>query len=165
MNRRWSSLGKKYRIFVLGAILFWFLSCMIVTPVYTTVTLEFAEDPRGEVITTIYAGPRQHVRPSDARSRVVNSGTARISFLDVRYGTHCSLKRIDPLDQSYTEGTLTVERLTVRQNGFLTIDLTGEELRECFTGNEHVQFTDETGFTFAVTGEDPQLLPKESFCS
>lgn len=165
MNRRWSSLGKKYRIFVLGGILFWFLSCMIVTPVYTTVTLEFAEDPRGEVITTVYAGPRQHVRPSDARSRVVNSGTARISFLDVRYGTHCSLKRIDPLDQSYTEGTLTVERLTVRQNGFLTIDLTGEELRDCFTGNEHVQFADETGFTFAVTGEDPQLLPGESFCS
>ena len=150
---------------MLGAIALWFLFCIAVTPVYTTVTMEFAEDPRGEVITTVYAGPRQHVRPSDAKSRVVNSGTARISFLDVRYGNHCSLKRIDPLDQSYTAGTLTVERLTVRQNGFKTIDLTGEELRGCFTGNEHVKFTDEKGFTFAVTGEDPQLLPTESFCS
>ena len=117
----------------------WLLLCMVFTPIYTTVTLELAEDPSGEYITTIYAGPRENIRPSDAKSRVINSGTARISFLDVRYGGHCSLKRIDPLDRAYDNGPVTLKSLTVRQNGILTIRLEGEQLRSYFTGNEHVR--------------------------
>ena len=58
-----------------------FLFCLLVTPVYTTVTMTFAEDPSGEVITTVYSGPRTNVSASDAKSRVVNSGVARIAFL------------------------------------------------------------------------------------
>ncbi|MCI8598607.1 MAG: DUF2142 domain-containing protein [Lachnospiraceae bacterium] len=159
-------MGKKEkkRIWGLGAIVIgWLLLCILLTPVYTTVTLTFAEDPSGEVITTIYAGARTNVSPSDARSRVVNGGIARISFLDIQYGSHCSLKRIDPVDQAYEAGDLTITHITVRQNGILTISLEGEELGNYFTGNEHVQFINETDFTFAVTGEDPQLLPNEQF--
>lgn len=151
------------KLFLAAAVL-WLLICMLVTPVYTTVTLTFASDPAGEVITTVYAGPRNQVTPSDARSRVVNSGVARISWLDFQYDAHCSLKRIDPVDQSY-DGTLTIEKLTVRKNGMKVISLSGTELKEFFTGNEQVAFSDDSDFTFTVTGEDPQLLPLESFQS
>ena len=154
---------KQRNLFLGAAILLWLMICMVLTPVYTTVTLTFENDPSGEVITTVYAGPRENVSPSDARSRVVNSGVARISYLDIHYGNHCSLKRIDPVDRFY-DGELTVSSITVRQNGIVTMRLTeAEELRACFTGNEQVAFTDETGFTFTVTGEDPQLIPTEAF--
>lgn len=164
MKNLWQNHWKKQNRYILAAIVLWLLVCALLTPVHTTVTLEFAEDPSGEFVTTVYAGPRQHVRPSDARSRVINYGTARISFLDVRYGKHCSLKRIDPVDQHCKE-LLTLQSLTVRQNGIHTICLKEEELRKYFTGNEQVAFTDDTGFTFEVTGEDPQLLPTEEFAS
>ena len=82
-NRTWTLAG--------AAALAWLILCLIVTPVYTTVTLTFAEDPSGEVITTVFAGPGENVTSSDARSRVVNSGVARISWLDLKYGKHCSL--------------------------------------------------------------------------
>ncbi len=157
--------GRRVKLLLGCALFVWLLACMLVTPVYTTITINFAEDPSGEYITTVYAGPRQHVRPEDAKSRVINSGTARISFWDIQYGSHCSLKRIDPLDGAYDVSPLVIESLTVRQNGFVTIALEGEELKSCFTGNEHVQFTEDAGFSFEVTGEDPQLLPSDSFCA
>ncbi len=164
MKNFWQNHWKKQNKYILAALLLWFLLCIFLTPVYTTVTMELKEDPSGEFVTTVYAGPRQHVRPSDARSRVINYGTARISFWDVRYGKHCSLKRIDPVDQLCGEN-LTIQSLTVRQNGILTIQLKGEELRQYFTGNEQVLFTDDKEFTFAAAGEDPQLLPTKAFCS
>lgn len=163
MKKKWYNCSKQYKLLLGGALVLWLLVCILLTPVYTTVTLDFADDPSGEYITTVYAGPRSHVRASDAKSRVINSGTARISFLDVRYGKHCALKRIDPLDREYESGPLTVQRMTVRQNGFLTIDLNEEQLRRFFTGNDQVRFTAEDGFTFEVTGGDPQLLPTEEF--
>lgn len=165
MNRtiNWLNSKNAYKLPIFVVLCVWLILCIFLTPVYTTVTLSFAEDPSGEYITTVYAGPREHVRAEDAKSRVINSGVARISFLELRYGKHCSLKRIDPLDQFY-EGPLTLERLTIRQNGYLTMDLREEELRNYFTGNEQIQFTDGTGFTFTITGEDPQLLPTEAFC-
>ena len=46
----------KKKLFVPAAVL-WLLVCILVTPIYTTMTLTFAEDPAGEVITTVYAGP------------------------------------------------------------------------------------------------------------
>lgn len=163
MRKKWFDCGKWHRFLLGGALILWLLVCIVLIPVYTTVTLDFAEDPSGEYITTVYAGPRSHVRASDAKSRVINSGTARISFLDVHYGKHCSLKRIDPLDRGYESGALTLQRVTVRQNGFVTIDITEKELRSFFTGNEQVHFVGEDGFTFEVTGEDPQLLPTAEF--
>ena len=120
-NRKWVLAG--------AAALLWLLICLLVTPVYTTVTLTYAEDPSGEVITTVFAGPGENVSASDAKSRVVNSGVARISWLDLKYGNHCSLKRIDPVDQAYSEGELTVDSLTVRKNGIVVISLEGEELK------------------------------------
>ena len=107
--------------FCLAAALLWIVLCVIATPVYTTVTLSFQDDPEGEVITTVYAGPQAHVVPSDARSRVVTSAVARISYLDFRLGNRCSLKRIDPVDQDYQGGPLTLTGMTVRQNGILTL--------------------------------------------
>lgn len=154
-NRRWTLAA--------AATLFWLILCLLVTPVYTTVTLNYSEDPSGEVITTIFAGPGKNVSAQDAKSRVVNSGTARISWLDLKYGSHCSLKRIDPVDQTYSEGELTIESLIVRKNGIVTISLEGEELLDYFTGNEQVVFADTGSFTFSVVGEDPQLLPTEAF--
>ena len=82
MTTIWNN--RKHRNLFLGAaILLWLMICPVLTPVYTTVTLTFEDDPSGEVITTVYAGPRENVSPSDARSRVVNSGVARISYLDI----------------------------------------------------------------------------------
>ena len=153
----------KKKLFVAAAVL-WLLVCMLITPVFTTVTLTFAEDPAGEVITTVYAGPRNNISPSDARSRVVNSGVARIFWLDFQYGSHCSLKRIDPVQQAY-DGALTIEKLTVRKNGLPVISISGGELKNYFTGNEQTAFTDGADFSFTVTGEDPQLLPLDSFRS
>ena len=63
----------------------------------------------------------------------------------------------------YEGGELTIASVTVRQNGIQTIALTEEELQQYFTGNEHLQFAENTGFTFVVTGEDPQLLPTAEF--
>ncbi len=150
-------------MFAGGALVLLFLFCLLVTPVYTTVTMTFAEDPSGEVITTVYSGPRTNVSASDAKSRVVNSGVARISFLDLKYGRHCSLKRIDPVDQLSGNETLTVDSLTVRKNGIPVISLSGNELFQYFTGNEHLILQDGDTFTFALTGEDPQLLPTDDF--
>lgn len=150
-------------MFTGGALVLLFLFCLLVTPVYTTVTMTFAEDPSGEVITTVYSGPRTNVSASDAKSRVVNSGVARISFLDLKYGRHCSLKRIDPVDQLSGNETLTVDSLTVRKNGIPVISLNGNELFQYFTGNEHLILQDGDTFTFALTGEDPQLLPTDDF--
>ena len=151
------------RVFAGGALVLLFLFCLLVTPVYTTVTMTFAEDPSGEVITTVYSGPRTNVSASDAKSRVVNSGVARISFLDLKYGRHCSLKRIDPVDQLSGNETLTVDSLTVRKNGIPVISLSGKELFQYFTGNEQLILQDGATFTFALTGEDPQLLPTDDF--
>lgn len=150
-------------MFTGGALVLLFLFCLLVTPVYTTVTMTFAEDPSGEVITTVYSGPRTNVSASDAKSRVVNSGVARISFLDLKYGRHCSLKRIDPVDQLSGNETLTVDSLTVRKNGIPVISLSGNELFQYFTGNEQLILQDGDTFTFALTGEDPQLLPTDDF--
>ena len=150
-------------MFAGGALVLLFLFCLLVTPVYTTVTMTFAEDPSGEVITTVYSGPRTNVSASDAKSRVVNSGVARISFLDLKYGRHCSLKRIDPVDQLSGNETLTVDSLTVRKNGIPVISLSGKELFQYFTGNEQLILQDGATFTFALTGEDPQLLPTDDF--
>lgn len=161
MTKNWTK--RSWAIGITAAVVTWLLLCFFLTPVYTTVTLTFEEDPRGEVITTVYAGPGENVKPKEAKSRVINSGTARISYQDIQYGDHCSLKRIDPLQQSYEEGPLTISRLTVRQNGLLTISLAGEELGAYFTGNEHLRVTEGKAFTFQVTGEDPQLLPTEKF--
>ena len=100
----------------------WLLVCMVFTPVYTTVTLNFAEDPGGEVITTVFSGFGKHVSGHDARYRVVNYGVARISYLDIQYGSHCSLKRIDPLDQYYNrEEPLSLTGLTISKNGIRVI--------------------------------------------
>ncbi len=148
-----------------AAVLVWLLLCVFVTPVYTTVTLTFAEDPHGEVITTVFTGLRGQVTGRDARYRAVNHGIARISFLDLQYGSHCSLKRIDPLDQYYSAGEpLTLTGLTVSKNGIPTMELKGSELTSCFLVNEDMELLEgQEGFTFLVTGEDPQMLPGASF--
>ena len=57
----------------------------LVTPVYTTVTLTYAEDPSPEKSSRPFSPvPGENVTASDARSRVVNSGVARISWLDLK---------------------------------------------------------------------------------
>ena len=68
--------NKKLVILALAAL--WTVLCLFLTPVYTTVTLNFAEDPHGEVIVTVFAGPREQAAARDARYRVVNRGTARV---------------------------------------------------------------------------------------
>lgn len=142
----------------------WLLVCMVFTPVYTTVTLNFAEDPGGEVITTVFSGFGKHVSGHDARYRVVNYGVARISYLDIQYGSHCSLKRIDPLDQYYNrEEPLSLTGLTISKNGIRVIELTGEELSSYFSLNDDMKLLHGDSFTFQVTGQDPQMLPNNSF--
>ena len=131
----------KNKKLLFGSILcIWLLACMLFTPVYTTVTLNFAQDPSGEVITTVFTGFGKHVSGRDARYRVVNQGIARISYLDIQYGGHCSLKRIDPLDQYYSkEEPLSLTGLTISKNGIRVMELTGAELSACFSVNDDMK--------------------------
>ena len=153
----------KKKLFAAAAVL-WLLVCMFVTPVFTTVTLTFENDPHGEVVTTVFSGPGENVSGRDEHHRVVVNGVARIFFGDLQYGSHCSLKRIDPLDQHYSTGEpLTITGLTVSKNGIQTVDLTGDKLGTYFTVNSDLELLGEDGFTFLVTGEDSQMLPTEAF--
>ncbi len=148
---------------LLPAVL-WTVVCLFFTPVYTTVTLTFAEDPHGEVITTVFATPREQVTARDARYRVVNRGIARISYFDLQYGEHCALKRIDPLDQYYTSGEpLTLTEMTISKNGIVTARLGSEDLFHCFSSNGDLELLEGETFTFRVTGEDPQLWSTRDF--
>ena len=153
----------KKKLFAAAAVL-WLLVCMFVTPVFTTVTLTFENDPHGEVVTTVFSGPGENVSGRDEHHRVVVNGVARIFFGDLQYGSHCSLKRIDPLDQHYSTGEpLTITGLTVSKNGIQTVDLTGDKLGTYFTVNSDLELLGEDSFTFLVTGEDSQMLPTEAF--
>ena len=153
----------KKKLFLAAAVL-WLLVCVFVTPVFTTVTLTFESDPHGEVVTTVFAGSGANITARDDHHRVVVNGVARVFYGDLQYGRHCSLKRIDPLDQHYSTGEpLTITGLTVKKNGIQTVALTGDELRTYFTVNGDLDLIGEEGFTFRVTGEDSQMLPTDAF--
>ena len=153
----------KKKLFLAAAVL-WLLVCVFVTPVFTTVTLTFESDPHGEVVTTVFAGSGANITARDDHHRVMVNGVARVFYGDLQYGRHCSLKRIDPLDQHYSTGEpLTITGLTVKKNGIQTVALTGDELRTYFTVNGDLELIGEEGFTFRVTGEDSQMLPTDAF--
>lgn len=153
---------RKTRAAVLAAV--WVLACLFFTPVYTTVSLVFADDPHGEVIAAVFAGPGKHVAAGDAKYRVVNHGIANISYLDIQAGKRCSLKRIDPLDQYYQSGEpLALTGITVSKNGILTAKLTGEDISAYFSANEDMDLVEGEGFAFQVVGQDPQLIPNDAF--
>lgn len=150
--------------FYAAAAVLWLLVCLFFTPICTTVTLTFESDPHGEVVTTVFAGPGENVREIDDHHRVVVGGVARIFYGEIQYGSHCSLKRIDPLDQHYSTGEpLTITGLTVKKNGIRTVTLTGDELRTYFRVNADLELIGEEGFTFRVTGADSQMLPTDAF--
>lgn len=159
MWKRW-----KNRKFLIGALaLIWLVVCVVLTPIYTTVTVCFEKDPSGEYITTVFAGPGENIKGSEAKSRVINSGISRISFLDIQYGKHCSLKRIDPLDRYYNGEPLTISEITVRQNGIKTISLGADVLQKFFSVNDHMVLLEKEDFAFEITGDDPQLIPTAEF--
>ncbi len=142
----------------------WLLVCLLFTPICTTVTLSFESDPHGEVVTTVFAGVGDNISGKDDHHRVVVNGVARIFYGEIQYGDHCALKRIDPLDQHYSTGEpLTLTGLSVRKNGIQILSLTADDLRTYFTVNEDLELVGWEGFTFCVTGEDPQMLPTEAF--
>ena len=143
----------------------WVLLCLLVTPVYTTVTVNFADDPSGEAVTTIFTSLRENVSSAGARARVIYEGVARISFYDLQYGKHCSVKRIDPLDENWQkEELVTISGIEVSKNGLPVWEASGAELNEYFTGNEQTLIQDsEEGLAFYVQGNDSQLLPTEQF--
>ncbi|MBR5583250.1 MAG: hypothetical protein IKW21_01850, partial [Lachnospiraceae bacterium] len=84
----------------------WVLLCLLVTPVYTTITVKYLEDPAGEAVTTVFTSLRENVSSKGARARTIYEGVARISFYDLQYGNHCSVKRIDPLDENWQNDQL-----------------------------------------------------------
>ena len=84
----------------------WVLLCLLVTPVYTTVTVKYSPDPSGEAVTTVFTSLRENVTSKGARARVIYEGAARISFYDLQYAKHCSIKRIDPLDENWQNDEL-----------------------------------------------------------
>lgn len=96
----------------------WALLCLLVTPVYTTVTVNFSPDPSGEAVTTVFTSLRENVTSKGARARTIYEGVARISFYDIQYGKHCSVKRIDPLDENWqNEEPVTIAEIRVHKNG------------------------------------------------
>ena len=143
----------------------WVLLCLLVTPVYTTVTVNYAPDPSGEAVTTVFTSLRENVTSKGARARVIYEGVARISFYDLQYGNHCSVKRIDPLDENWQKDEpITISEITVQKNGLAVWRASGKELKEYFTANEQTLILDsEEGLTFCVQGNDSQLIPTERF--
>lgn len=149
----------------MGFVTLWVLLCLLVTPVYTTVTVNFSPDPPGEAVTTVFTSLRENVTAKGARARVIYDGVARVSFCDLQYGNHCSVKRIDPLDENWqSEELVTISSITVHKNGMFAWEATGAQLTEYFYGNEQaVLQPSEEGLAFYVTGNDSQLLPTEKF--
>lgn len=143
----------------------WVLLCLLATPVYTSVTVNFAQDPSGEAVTTIFTSLRENVTSKGARARTIYEGVAHISFYDIQYGNHCSIKRIDPVDENWQrEELLTISDISVSKNGIPVWKVSGEKLSEYFIGNDQVSFQDsEEGLAFYVLGNDPQLIPTEKF--
>ena len=121
----------------------WVLLCLLVTPVYTTVTVNFAGDPSGEAVTTIFTSLRENVSPAGARARVIYEGVARISFYDLQYGNHCSVKRIDPLDENWqNEDLVTISGIEVSKNGLPVWEASGAELNKYFTFLDELEIND-----------------------
>ena len=143
----------------------WVLLCLLVTPVYTTITVNYLEDPAGEAVTTVFTSLRENVSSKGARARTIYEGVARISFYDLQYLNHCSVKRIDPLDENWqNEQLVTIESIQVHKNGICVWEAAGNELQNYFTGNEQTLLQDsEEGLAFYVQGNDSQLLPTELF--
>ena len=157
------NLLKNKKLYIVVAM--WIPLCLLVTPVYTTVTVNYAPDPSGEAVTTIFTSLRENVSPAGARARVIYEGVARISFYDLQYGKHCSVKRIDPLDENWqNEELVTISEITVHKNGLLAWEASGAELNQYFTGNEQTLIQDsKEGLAFYVQGNDSQLIPTEQF--
>lgn len=157
------NLLKNKKLYIVVAM--WVLLCLLATPVYTTVTVNFADDPSGEAVSTVFISLRENVTSKGARARAIYEGIARISFLDLQYGNHCSVKRIDPLDSEWQrEELVTISKITVHKNGFPVWEAEGENLQLYFTGNDQVEMQDsEDGLAFYVQGPDPQLLVTEQF--
>ena len=143
----------------------WVLLCLLVTPVYTTITVNYLEDPAGEAVTTVFTSLRENVSSKGARARTIYEGVARISFYDLQYLNHCSVKRIDPLDENWqNEQLVTIESIQVHKNGVCVWEAAGNELQNYFTGNEQtLDQESQEGLSFYVQGNDSQLLPTETF--
>lgn len=132
---------KNKKMYIVVAM--WVLLCLLVTPVYTTVTVNFTPDPSGEAVTTVFTSLRENVTSTGARARTIYEGVARISFYDLQYGNHCSVKRIDPLDENWqNEELVTISSITVHKNGLPAWEASGTELNEYFTGNEQTLIQD-----------------------
>ena len=136
----------------------WVLLCLLVTPVYTTITVNYAEDPSGEAVTTVFTSLRENVTSKGARARTIYEGVARISFYDLQYGKHCSFKSIDHLDENWqNEELVTISGIEVSKNGLPVWEASGAELNKNFTGNEQTLIQDsEEGLAFYVQGNDSQ---------
>ncbi len=143
----------------------WILVCLLVTPVYTTITVNYGSDSSGEAITTVFISLRENVTARGARARVIYEGVARVSFYDLQYADHCSVKRIDPLDENWQSDELvTISEIQIHKNGMLVWEAKGERLKDYFYGNEQVLLQDsEDSLAFYVQGNDSQLIPTEKF--
>ena len=157
------SVSKKQ--WCIGLVTLWILVCLLVTPVYTTITVNYGSDPSGEAITTVFTSLRENVTARGARARVIYEGVARVSFYDLQYADHCSVKRIDPLDENWQSDELvTISDIQIYKNGMPVWEAKGEKLKDYFYGNEQVLLQDsEDGLAFYVQGNDSQLIPTEKF--
>lgn len=157
------SISKKQ--WCIGLVTLWILVCLLVTPVYTTITVNYGNDPSGEAITTVFTSLRENITARGARARVIYEGVARVSFYDLQYADHCSVKRIDPLDENWQSDELvTISDIQIHKNGMLVWEAEGEQLKDYFYGNEQVLMQDsEAGLSFYVQGNDSQLIPTERF--
>jgi len=157
------SISKKQ--WCIGLVTLWILVCLLVTPVYTTITVNYGNDPSGEAITTVFTSLRENITARGARARVIYEGVARVSFYDLQYADHCSVKRIDPLDENWQSDELvTISDIQIHKNGMLVWEAEGEQLKDYFYGNEQVLMQDsEDGLSFYVQGNDSQLIPTEKF--
>lgn len=149
----------------IGAAALWMILCLIATPVYTTVTVSYAEDPSGEAVATVFTSLRENITSRGARARTIYEGTARVSFYDLQYADHCSFKRLDPVDENWqSEETVIISKIGIQKNGRTVFQASGRELSDCFYGNEQVELENsDKGIAFTVHGTDPQLLPAEQF--
>lgn len=140
------------KIYLLGAILavllFWFTG----RTTYIHMTLDYAYDPTGTAIVTVYGeeGELAQGKVEEGRAEIYYWGTEFSGFSPIHY-------------RSYEE--ISLQRLQLRVHGVLAADLQGKELLEVFEPNEAFRYVTSGEKTICIytEEEDARFTASEEF--
>lgn len=119
--------------------------------VYTHVIMEYAEDPTGDAVVTVYHEEKI------LGETLVNEGRAELYF----WGS--DVTGIAPIHYATHEKLLLTD-LELRIHGILAIKLTPEKSEQYFVGNQDLKIleTESSGLKLQIQGETPRLLLNEA---